>query len=594
MRKNMKTKIISGVMAAAMCVNMVPVLANAEEVNQTDYKYVMMNIPYGDFYASEGLAQNSYYDVVSTATTTKFLGTTGLAKGTYNNGTDILGVIYPVAMTAEDYNELKSSTKTENDSYYFVDYVGTPKAYKTLDYENNTYTFSKANGAEVSSEGLSVGNYTTGSTYGDYQIDVVGVKTQDAVTIGENIGVTVAGAVIEFSDGTSYGMGTMENLWWGTRIENMEIAWSTPEGKQLKNHGGVAFKQFATNGKTLTNVKLITDVGIYNIPCNLTLDTFYNGTGSFAAEITDASTLSVSVPEELKDVAVSVSYKEGRATVYVAEKQSIVDGKVVLKDLPATETTYTVDINSSNYAVKQLSVVYGEPVTDTSITAEQKEKLEALVASGSALVSNDATLTLLASHVVEAQELLKNTAATKAEADELIGELEELIEEAKKNSQPTTPGDEKNEQNQGVTVKKGTVYTVGNLKYKVTKAAVNGTGTVTVSATKNKKLTSATIPATVKIEGVSFKVTAIGASAFKSCTKLKKVTIGTNVTSIGKNAFNGDSKITTITIKAKKIKTMGANAFKGIKKTATIKVPASKKSAYKKLAKSAGFKGSVK
>ncbi len=586
MKKNIKGKIISGIMAVAMCMNMTPSFVNAEEASQEEYKYVMMNIPYGDFYASEGLTQNSYYDVVSTATTSKFLGTTGLAKGTYNDGKDILGVTYPVAVTADDYNELKSSEKTENDSYYFVDYEGTPKAYKTLDYDNNTYKFSKANGEEISSEGLSVDNYTMNSSYGDYQIDIVGVKTENTVTIGDNVGVTVAGAVIEFSDGTSYGMGTMENLWWGNRVENLEIAWSTPEGKQLKNHGGALFKQFETNGKTLTNVKLITDIGIYNIGCNLTLGTFYNGTGSFNAEITDATTLSVSVPDELKDVTVSVSYKEGRTTVYVAENQSIVNGKVILKDLPVTETTYTVNINSSNYAVKQLSVVYGEPVTDTGITADQKEKLESLIATGSELVSNDATLTILASHIQEAQELLQNNAATKNEADELIGELEELIESAKSDSQPTTSEKEP--------VKNGAVYTVGKLKYKVTKAGADGTVTVTVSATKNKKLTSATVPATVKIQGISAKVTDIGAGAFKNCTKLKKVTIGTNITSIGKNAFNGDSKITAITIKSKKLKKIDTNAFKGIKKTAIIKVPSGKKSAYKKMAEAAGFKGSVK
>lgn len=591
MKKNMKAKIISVVMAAAMCINLAPVSVNAEEVGQIEeYKYVTMNIPYGDFYASEGLEQGTYYDVVSTATTTKFLGTTGLAKGTYNDGTDILGVTYPVAVTEEDYNELKDITKTENDSYYFTDYDGTPKAYKVLDYDNNVYKFSEAKGEEISSEGLSIDNCTTTSSYGDYQIDIVGVKTQDAVTIGENVGVTIAGAVIEFSDGTSYGMGTMENLWWGNRIENCQIAWSTPEGKQLANHGGALFKQFETNGKTLTNVKLITDIGIYNVGCNLTLDTFYNGTGSFSADIADASTLNVSVPEELQDVTVSVSYKEGRSTIYVAENQSITDGKVTLKDLPTTETTYTVDINSSNYAVKELTLVYGEPVLDTSITEEQKEKLETLIATGTDLVNKDASLSLLASHVQEAQELLKNTAATKAEADELIGELEELIEEATKNVEPETPDVSKEDD----TVKKGAVYTVGTLKYKVTKVATDGTGTVTVSGTKNKKLTSATVPAKVKINGASFKVTAIGAGAFKSCTKLKKVTIGTNVTSIGKNAFKGDSKITTITIKAKKIKTIGTNAFKGIKKTAKIKVPSAKKSAYKKLAENAGFKGTVK
>ena len=41
-------------------------------------------------------------DAVSTATTNKFKGTTGLAKGTYNNGKYIMGVTIPVEVSAED------------------------------------------------------------------------------------------------------------------------------------------------------------------------------------------------------------------------------------------------------------------------------------------------------------------------------------------------------------------------------------------------------------------------------------------------------------------------------------------------------------
>jgi hypothetical protein len=92
-----------------------------------------------------------------------------------------------------------------------------------------------------------------------------------------------------------------------------------------------------------------------------------------------------------------------------------------------------------------------------------------------------------------------------------------------------------------------------------------------------------TIPATVSINGTSYKVTAIAKNAFAGCTKLKEVTIGKNVTTIGKNAFSGASKLKTITIKSKVLTKVGANALKGISSKATIKVPASKVKAYKKL-----------
>ena len=140
---------------------------------------------------------------------------------------------------------------------------------------------------------------------------------------------------------------------------------------------------------------------------------------------------------------------------------------------------------------------------------------------------------------------------------------------------------------------KGKVYTVGSLKYKVTKSAYKN-GTVSVYAPTKKTLTSVTVPATVKINGYTFQVTAIGNNAFSGCTKLKSVKIGSKVTSIGKQAFNGCKALTSMTISTNALKTVGSSAFKGISAKAVIKVPAAKLSAYQKLLKGKGQKASVK
>lgn len=140
---------------------------------------------------------------------------------------------------------------------------------------------------------------------------------------------------------------------------------------------------------------------------------------------------------------------------------------------------------------------------------------------------------------------------------------------------------------------KSKVYTVGNLKYKVTRSAYKN-GTVSVSAPAKKTLTSVSVPTTVKIGGYTFNVTAIGDKAFNGCTKLKKVTIGSKVTTIGKQAFNGCKVLTSITISSKVLKTVGSSALKGISAKAVIKVPAAKLSAYQKLLKGKGQKASVK
>lgn len=128
--------------------------------------------------------------------------------------------------------------------------------------------------------------------------------------------------------------------------------------------------------------------------------------------------------------------------------------------------------------------------------------------------------------------------------------------------------------------------------YIVTKSDLSE-GEVVYSAPKNKKITSVTIPATVKIKNVIYKVTSIKANAFKNCKKLKKVTIGKNIKTIGKNAFYGCSKLNSITIKTTKLtnKNVGSNAFAKLHKKAQCKVPKKKLSAYKKLLKKKGVTG---
>ena len=104
----------------------------------------------------------------------------------------------------------------------------------------------------------------------------------------------------------------------------------------------------------------------------------------------------------------------------------------------------------------------------------------------------------------------------------------------------------------------------------------------------NKNCKKATIKATVKISGVSFKVTKIANNAFKKCKNITQVKIGKNVTHIGKNAFYGCKKLKTVNIKANKLKKIGGKAFKGINAKPTFKLPKSKLNKYEKLIKKAG------
>lgn len=95
-------------------------------------------------------------------------------------------------------------------------------------------------------------------------------------------------------------------------------------------------------------------------------------------------------------------------------------------------------------------------------------------------------------------------------------------------------------------------------------------------APKNKKITKITIPTTVKIDGLTYKVSGIADNAFQGCTKLKTVTIGKNVTYIGKKAFYGCSLLKTVSM-GKNVETIGDNAFAKCKALLKITLPAKTK-----------------
>ena len=141
---------------------------------------------------------------------------------------------------------------------------------------------------------------------------------------------------------------------------------------------------------------------------------------------------------------------------------------------------------------------------------------------------------------------------------------------------------------------KGTKLTAKGASYQVTSAAEKNP-TVVYKGSKKQKA-SVTIPDTVTIDKVTYKVTSIAANAFKNNKKLKKVVIGKNVTKIGKKAFYGCSKLKKITVKTTKLtkKNVGSQAFKGIHKKATFKVPKKKISSYRKVFRARGAAKTIK
>ena len=144
-----------------------------------------------------------------------------------------------------------------------------------------------------------------------------------------------------------------------------------------------------------------------------------------------------------------------------------------------------------------------------------------------------------------------------------------------------------------ISLKKNAIYSVGGYKYKVTNAATNGTGTVTLVGTYNKRTAtnykSLTINDSVKIGGVSFKITAIGNKAFYGYKYLTYVAFGKNIRQIGVQTFYGCANLKKIKFTCVDLKTVGIDAFTKIYAKPVVKVPAAKYAKYKTVLKRGGM-----
>ena len=104
------------------------------------------------------------------------------------------------------------------------------------------------------------------------------------------------------------------------------------------------------------------------------------------------------------------------------------------------------------------------------------------------------------------------------------------------------------------------------------------------------------VPAVVKVNGVTYRVTSVSSKAFMKNNKITKIIIGKNITKIGKKAFSKCKKLKLLVIKSRKLKAknVAKNAFKGITKKTIVKVPKSKIKEYRKLLRKKGLSSKVK
>lgn len=267
-------------------------------------------------------------------------------------------------------------------------------------------------------------------------------------------------------------------------------------------------------------------------------------------------------------------YTEESKAAYTAALEKVQE---VLKDAKATQAEITAALEELQTAKQALKLLPTE-----------RGGLEAAIADAANLDLSAYTQESAAKYqeaLAAAKQVAGNQAATQAEIDAALAALNTAKAGLVKRSDlgagvQNPPSDNTQPVGPAVVPAVGTAFDVNGIQYKVTRSDAKN-GTVTAVKLTGKKKAKLTIPATVKKDGYTFKVTAIGANAFQKNAKLKTLVIGSNVTTIGKNAFYKCSKLKTITFKGKKAPKIGKKAFKGI--TAKSKIIVPKKIAAKQL-----------
>jgi hypothetical protein len=289
--KRFVSALMAGVFVFSTCIfGTQPVTVKAEDKEV----YVLMNIPYDEFYEEE-INNSVEVDAMSSATKSK-TRTLRLSNGSYHvddTGESIDGVTFAVkadesdlaklveqgAVIVTDENTL-SITTTNRGKTSTTEFQGKDALYEAPDYsyyvlseapsfykelrvdEQGNVSFSAIQGDYATLATLTAGtdisyDFTDNSSYGDYQLNF---DTQEgaAVLAGYFNYETdkIYGVVIRTAEGSEYALRHVENIWTGTKL-----AWST--GNTTVVHGcQLSFAHYeGMVGQTITEVTYLTEKG---------------------------------------------------------------------------------------------------------------------------------------------------------------------------------------------------------------------------------------------------------------------------------------------------------------------------------------------
>jgi len=406
MRKGMWKKGLTVAMAAAMLAGPVSVPAvfnngvavvKADETNKKQDIYVLMNIPYADFYKAE--LNNNDVKVDATTSATKAKTRSALANGSYhadNTGEHISGITYPVKIKAG--TDLSNFTKITDDSKVSItvnmkgketttEYKGKDALFESADYsyyvlstvpeyykeltvnEEGNYSFGKTTATEKPVKGAEIEKFKTSSNYGDYQLNLNFDKVADSDKISKD--TKVFAAVITTTDGTQYGLRHVENIWKGT-----EFAWGT--GFTTQSHGcPISGEHYASMmGKTIDAVTYYTENGVVKYDIKDTYVPVKFDTSAFKVENTDVTSGSVKVTLPILPEGYDAEYAvEGLTNV------SVENGTLKYNATGVKPGQYTLNVTDKSAKYAPFSASFTLTTDNVVAVYNNNAKAPALVAA---------------------------------------------------------------------------------------------------------------------------------------------------------------------------------------------------------------------
>ena len=331
-----------------------------ETPDVTTGTYVLMNIPYDQFYAAD--VNNSVKVDAFTSATKNKVRTAGLAGGSYHvnaSGDEITGVTFPVKVgegvdlskytkvtdessvdiTVTNRGQTSTTTYTGKDalfesaSYSYYTLSEAPSYYKevTLNADGNL-SFGKTQGTVNTVSGVTP-ELTTQSSYGDYQLDLDGLEN----TISQS-GTQVYGVIVSTKEGNDYGMRHLENIWRVT-----ELAWCTGFTSVVHNCPTSSEHYKSMMGQHINKVTYYTSKGIYEVPV---ADLYVPKKAGQTVKVADAK---VSAGEA--ELTVSNLPTDFSPEYKIAGLDFTVEnGKIVFKNAKKGKYTLTVSDKNNNYA----------------------------------------------------------------------------------------------------------------------------------------------------------------------------------------------------------------------------------------------------